>query len=99
MHRAAHNRQVQLPVVDAGLPQATHPRDHGGTESAGSGGRIGALTAFFQWGWGARVICLGAASPIEGYLPELVLAVLFGNQRVRVGYGCRGNDKEFGVAR
>ncbi|MFJ9842367.1 MMPL family transporter [Kitasatospora sp. NPDC101155] len=39
---------------------------------------FGVLTAFFQWGWGTRAFGLGAPSPIEGYLPELVLAVLFG---------------------
>jgi len=39
---------------------------------------FGVLTAFFQWGWGTRALGLGAPSPIEGYLPELVLAVLFG---------------------
>ena len=39
---------------------------------------FGVLTAFFQWGWGTGLLGLGAPSPIEGYLPELVLAVLFG---------------------
>jgi RND superfamily putative drug exporter len=39
---------------------------------------FGVLTAFFQWGWGTDLFGLGAASPVEGYLPELVLAVLFG---------------------
>ena len=39
---------------------------------------FGVLTAFFQWGWGTRAFGLGAPSPIEGYLPGLVLAVLFG---------------------
>ena len=39
---------------------------------------FGVLTAFFQWGWGTTAVGLGAASPIEGYLPEIVLAVLFG---------------------
>ncbi|ACU72652.1 MMPL domain protein [Catenulispora acidiphila DSM 44928] len=39
---------------------------------------FGVLTAFFQWGWGTGAFGLGARSPIEGYLPELVLAVLFG---------------------
>ncbi|GLY78424.1 MMPL family transporter [Actinoallomurus iriomotensis] len=39
---------------------------------------FGVLTAFFQWGWGTSVFGLGSASPVEGYLPELVLAVLFG---------------------
>jgi RND superfamily putative drug exporter len=39
---------------------------------------FGVLTAFFQWGWGTRLFGLGAASPIMGYMPEIVLAVLFG---------------------
>jgi RND superfamily putative drug exporter len=39
---------------------------------------FGVLTAFFQWGWGTRALGLGAPSPVEGYLPEIVLAVLFG---------------------
>jgi RND superfamily putative drug exporter len=39
---------------------------------------FGVLTAFFQWGWGTRAFGLGDPSPVEGYLPELVLAVLFG---------------------
>jgi RND superfamily putative drug exporter len=39
---------------------------------------FGVLTAFFQWGWGTRAFGLGAPAPIEGYLPELVLAILFG---------------------
>jgi RND superfamily putative drug exporter len=39
---------------------------------------FGVLTAFFQWGWGTGAFGLGSPSPIEGYLPELVLAVLFG---------------------
>ena len=39
---------------------------------------FGVITAFFQWGWGTRAFGLGASSPVEGYLPEIVLAVLFG---------------------
>jgi len=39
---------------------------------------FGVLTAFFQWGWGTRAFGLGAPAPVEGYLPEIVLAVLFG---------------------
>jgi RND superfamily putative drug exporter len=39
---------------------------------------FGVLTAFFQWGWGTRVFGLGPPAPIEGYMPELVLAILFG---------------------
>jgi RND superfamily putative drug exporter len=36
------------------------------------------LTAFFQWGWGTRALGLGAPSPVDGFLPGLVLAILFG---------------------
>jgi RND superfamily putative drug exporter len=39
---------------------------------------FGVLTAFFQWGWGTRALGLGAPTPVEGYLPGLVLAILFG---------------------
>jgi RND superfamily putative drug exporter len=39
---------------------------------------FGVLTAFFQWGWGTTALGLGAAGPIEAYLPVLNLAVLFG---------------------
>ncbi|MEY9856889.1 RND superfamily putative drug exporter [Catenulispora sp. GAS73] len=39
---------------------------------------FGVLTAYFQWGWGTRLFGQGAASPIMGYMPEIVLAVLFG---------------------
>ncbi len=43
-----------------------------------AGASFGVLTAFFQWGWGTKAFGLGAPSPIEGYLPGLVLAILFG---------------------
>ena len=39
---------------------------------------FGVLTAYFQWGWGTRLFGQGPASPIMGYMPEIVLAVLFG---------------------
>jgi RND superfamily putative drug exporter len=39
---------------------------------------FGVLTAFFEWGWGTSVFGLGRAGPIEGYMPEMVLAILFG---------------------
>jgi RND superfamily putative drug exporter len=39
---------------------------------------FGVLTAFFEWGWGTSAFGLGHAGPIEGYMPELVLAILFG---------------------
>jgi RND superfamily putative drug exporter len=39
---------------------------------------FGVLTAFFEWGWGTSAFGLGQAGPIEAYMPELVLAILFG---------------------
>jgi putative drug exporter of the RND superfamily len=39
---------------------------------------FGVLTAFFQWGWGTSVFGLGAASPVEAFLPVFMLAILFG---------------------
>jgi RND superfamily putative drug exporter len=39
---------------------------------------FGVLTAFFEWGWGTSAFGLGRAGPIEPYMPELVLAILFG---------------------
>jgi putative drug exporter of the RND superfamily len=39
---------------------------------------FGLLTAFFQWGWGTSAFGLGAASPVEAFLPVFTLAILFG---------------------
>jgi RND superfamily putative drug exporter len=39
---------------------------------------FGVLAAFFEWGWGTSAFGLGRAGPIEAYMPELVLAILFG---------------------
>src|SRR5258707_823305 len=39
---------------------------------------FGVLTAFFEWGWGTSAFGLGRAGPIEGYMPEMVLAGVFG---------------------
>jgi RND superfamily putative drug exporter len=39
---------------------------------------FGVLTAFFQWGWGMKAFGLGGPVPVEGYLPGIVLAILFG---------------------
>ncbi|MDH2391450.1 MMPL family transporter [Streptomyces sp. HNM0663] len=38
----------------------------------------GVLTAVFQWGWGAELIGLEGATPIPGYVPLVLFAVLFG---------------------
>ena len=43
-----------------------------------AGAAFGVLTAFFQWGWGTKAIGLNGPVPVEGYLPGIVLAVLFG---------------------
>jgi RND superfamily putative drug exporter len=70
---------------------------------------FGVLTAFFQWGWGTRVFGFGAPSPVDGYLPGLVLAILFGLSmdyqvfllsRIRERYDQRGDSREavaFGI--
>jgi len=39
---------------------------------------FGLLTAFFQWGWGTSAFGVGAASPVEAFLPVLMIPVLFG---------------------
>jgi RND superfamily putative drug exporter len=39
---------------------------------------FGVLVAFFEWGWGTSAFGLGRPGPIEAYMPELVLAILFG---------------------
>ena len=39
---------------------------------------FGVLTAFFEWGWGTSAFGLGKAGPVEAYMPEIVLAILFG---------------------
>jgi RND superfamily putative drug exporter len=39
---------------------------------------FGVLVAFFQWGWGSNALGLGAAGPIEAFLPPVTLAILFG---------------------
>jgi RND superfamily putative drug exporter len=39
---------------------------------------FGVLTAFFEWGWGTSAFGLGKAGPIEAFLPNVMLAILFG---------------------
>jgi RND superfamily putative drug exporter len=38
----------------------------------------GALVAVFQWGWGVDLLDLGAAAPIEAWVPMMLFAVVFG---------------------
>jgi RND superfamily putative drug exporter len=38
----------------------------------------GALVAVFQWGWGVELLDLGAAAPVEAWVPMMLFAVVFG---------------------
>ena len=42
------------------------------------GAAYGALVMVFQWGWGARLLGLPGAVPVESYVPLILFAVLFG---------------------
>ena len=42
------------------------------------GAAFGVVVAVFQWGWGADLIGLGKAGPIEPFLPVILFAMLFG---------------------
>nr|WP_205752306.1 MMPL family transporter [Cryptosporangium phraense] len=39
---------------------------------------FGVIVAVFQWGWGADALNIGAAGPVEAFLPVMMLAILFG---------------------
>ncbi|MFC5029834.1 MMPL family transporter [Streptomyces sp. So13.3] len=39
---------------------------------------FGIVVAIFQWGWGSEFLGLGAAGPIEPFLPVIMVSVLFG---------------------
>lgn len=41
-------------------------------------GAFGVVVAMFQWGWGSELLGLGAAGPVEPFLPVIMVAVLFG---------------------
>jgi RND superfamily putative drug exporter len=43
-----------------------------------AGATFGFLVAVFQWGWGSAALGLGAAGPIDAYVPVMMLAILFG---------------------
>ncbi len=42
------------------------------------GAAYGVLVAVFQWGWGADLIGVGKAGPIEAWAPLMLFAVVFG---------------------
>jgi RND superfamily putative drug exporter len=39
---------------------------------------FGVIVAVFQWGWGTEALGIGAAGPVEAFLPVMMLAILFG---------------------
>jgi putative drug exporter of the RND superfamily len=39
---------------------------------------LGLVVAVFQWGWGAGLVGLGKAGPIEPFLPVIMVSILFG---------------------
>jgi RND superfamily putative drug exporter len=43
-----------------------------------AGASFGVIVAMFQWGWGSNALGLGAAGPVESWLPVMMLAILFG---------------------
>ncbi len=42
------------------------------------GAAFGAIVAVFQWGWGASLIGVGKAGPIESWVPMMLFAIVFG---------------------
>ena len=39
---------------------------------------FGVVVAIFQWGWGADLLHVGGAGPVEAFVPSIMLAILFG---------------------
>ena len=39
---------------------------------------FGVVTAFFEWGWGSKLLGMGGAGPVEAFLPVMLIAILFG---------------------
>jgi RND superfamily putative drug exporter len=39
---------------------------------------FGVVVAIFQWGWGANLLNVGRAGPVEAFVPVIMLAILFG---------------------
>ncbi len=42
------------------------------------GAAFGAIVAVFQWGWGASLIGIGKAGPIDAWVPMMLFAIVFG---------------------
>ncbi|MDN3357535.1 MMPL family transporter [Actinomadura sp. DC4] len=43
-----------------------------------AGASFGVIVAFFEWGWGSDPLGVGAAGPVEAFLPVIMLSILFG---------------------
>jgi Predicted drug exporters of the RND superfamily len=39
---------------------------------------FGVITAVFQWGWGAGLLGIDKAGPVEAFIPVMMFAILFG---------------------
>jgi len=42
------------------------------------GAAYGVITAVFQWGWGASLLGIGRAGPVEVWVPMMLFAIVFG---------------------
>lgn len=42
------------------------------------GAAYGIVVAIFQWGWGADIIGIGGAGPIDPFIPMMLFAIVFG---------------------
>jgi RND superfamily putative drug exporter len=42
------------------------------------GAAYGVIVAIFQWGWGASLIGVGKAGPVEAWAPMMLFAIVFG---------------------
>jgi RND superfamily putative drug exporter len=42
------------------------------------GGAYGLVVAVYQWGWGASLVGVGRAGPIEPFVPMMLFAITFG---------------------
>ena len=53
------------------------PLTAGAMNLAAAAASFGIVVAMFQWGWGQKILNIGAG-PVESFLPVIMLAILFG---------------------
>jgi putative drug exporter of the RND superfamily len=67
------------------------------------GAAYGVIVAVFQWGWGAGVLGVGEAGPVEAWAPMMLFAIVFGLSmdyevfllsRIREDYDRTGDNAE-----